>query len=117
VEKANGLIMIKSAKCWVKNIPKPGQECGFSMGLLGLNTSSIDSPVRWEHCGYPVPEMEPDTEHRQCPHKGEEPHDYPDSEDRWKTVDEEAQRLQLHQVPAPGLTTTVSLCYTNLKEK
>jgi hypothetical protein len=37
-----------------------------------------------------VPEVKPDTEHRQCPHEGEEPHDYPDSEDQWKTVDEEA---------------------------
>jgi hypothetical protein len=32
--------------------------------------------------------MEPDTEHRQCPHEGEEPHDYPDGEDRWEAVDE-----------------------------
>ncbi len=61
--------------------------------------------------------MEPDTEHRQCPHEGEEPHNYPDCEDRWKAVDEQAQSLQLHQVPASGLTTAVSLRYTNLKEK
>jgi hypothetical protein len=61
--------------------------------------------------------MEPDTEHRQCPHKGEEPHNHPDGEDRWKAADKEPQRLQLHQVPASGLTTAVSLGYTNLKEK
>jgi hypothetical protein len=61
--------------------------------------------------------MEPDTEHRQCPHEGEEPNDYPDGEDWWKTVDEEAQGLQLHQVPASGLTTTVSLGYTYLKNR
>jgi hypothetical protein len=61
--------------------------------------------------------MEPDTEHRQCPHEGEEPHNYPDGEDRWEAVDEKTQRLQLHQVPASGLTTAVSLRDTNLKEK
>jgi hypothetical protein len=88
-----------------------------STGLLGLNKFDIDSPVRWEHCGHPVPEMESDTEHRQCPHEGEEPHDYPDGEDWWEAVDKESQGLQLHQVPAPGLTTAVSLCYTNLQEK
>ncbi len=60
---------------------------GKNVGL-GLNKFSVDSPVRWEHCGYPVPEMKPDTEHRQCPHEGEEPHDYPDGEDRWEAVDE-----------------------------
>jgi hypothetical protein len=60
--------------------------------------------------------MEPDTEHRQCPHEGEEPHDYPDHEDWWEAVDKEAQGLQLHQVPVPGLTTTVTLGYTYLKE-
>jgi hypothetical protein len=69
-----------------QNIPKPGQEWGFSTGLSGLKRFSIDSPVRWEHCGYPVPEMEPDTEHRQCPHEGEKPHNYPDGEDRWEAV-------------------------------
>jgi hypothetical protein len=61
--------------------------------------------------------MEADTEHRQCPHEGEEPHNYPDCEDRWEAVDEEAKGLQLHQVPASGLTTAVSFRYTNLKEK
>jgi hypothetical protein len=61
--------------------------------------------------------MEADTEHRQCPHEGEEPHNYPDSEDRWETVDEEAKGLQLHQVPASGLTTAVSFRDANLKEK
>jgi hypothetical protein len=96
---------------------KTGQECGFNTGLLGLNKFSINSPVRWEHCGHPVPEMESDMEHRQCPHEGEEPHNYPDGEDRWEAVDQKTQRLQLHQVPASGLTTAVSLCYTNLKEK
>ncbi len=80
----------QKCRCWVRNIPKTGQEGGFSTGLLGLKKYGIDSPVRWEHCGYPVPEMEPDTEHRQCPHKGEEPHDYPDGEDWWKAVDEKA---------------------------
>jgi hypothetical protein len=60
--------------------------------------------------------MESDTEHRQCPHEGEEPHNYPDGEDRWEAVDEKAKSLQLHQVPASGLTTAVSLCYANLKE-
>ncbi len=64
-----------------------------------------------------MPEVEPDTEHRQCPHKGEEPHNYPDGEDRWEAVDEKAKGLQLHQVPASGLTTAVSLRYTNLKNK
>ncbi len=61
--------------------------------------------------------MEADTEHRQCPHEGEEPHNYPDCEDRWEAVDKKSKGLQLHQVPASGLTTAVSLRYTNLKEK
>jgi hypothetical protein len=59
--------------------------------------------------------MEPDTEHRQCPHKGEEPHDYPDNEDRWEAVDEEAKSLQLHQVPVPGSTAAVTFGDTYLK--
>jgi hypothetical protein len=87
---------------------------GINMGLARFNKLSIDSPVRWEHCGYPVPEVIPDTEHRQCPHEGEEPHNYPDDEDRWEAVDEEAQGLQLHQVPVPGSTTTVTFGNTNL---
>jgi hypothetical protein len=61
--------------------------------------------------------MKPDTEHRQCPHEGKEPHNHPDGEDRWKAAEEKPQRLQLHQVPAPGLTTAVSFRNTNLKEK
>ncbi len=64
-----------------------------------------------------MPEVKPDMEHRQCPHEGEEPHDYPDGEDWWEAVDKESKSLQLHQVPASGLTTAVSLCYANLKEK
>ncbi len=86
----------------------------MNTGLAGFNKFSIDSPVRWEHCGYPVPEMEPDTEHRQCPHEGEEPHNYPDDEDWWEAGDEEAQGLQLHQVPVSGLTTTVTFSDANL---
>jgi hypothetical protein len=34
--------------------------------------------------------MVPDTKHRQCPHEGKEPHDYPDNEDWWEAVNEEA---------------------------
>ncbi len=58
--------------------------------------------------------MKPDTEHWQCPHKGEEPHDYPDHEDRWEAVDKEAESLQLHQVPVPGSTAAVTFGDTNL---
>jgi hypothetical protein len=58
--------------------------------------------------------MVPDTEHRQSPHEGEEPHDYPDNEDRWEAVNEKAKSLQLHQVPVPGSTTTVTFGNTNL---
>jgi hypothetical protein len=88
VEKEKGLIIKKRGQSVGSQIYlKKGQECGLNTRLLGLNKFSIDSPVRWEHCGYPVPEMEPDTEHRQCPHEGEEPHDYPDDEDWWEAVD------------------------------
>ncbi len=76
------------AKVGSKCTWKIGQKCGINIGLARFNKFSIDSPVRWEHCGYPVPEMISDTEHRQCPHKGEEPHDYPDDEDWWEAVDE-----------------------------
>jgi hypothetical protein len=55
-----------------------------------------------------------DTEHRQCPHEGEEPHNYPDDEDRWEAVEKKAQSLKLHQVPVPGSTTTVTFGNTNL---
>ena len=58
--------------------------------------------------------MEADTEHRQCPHEGEEPHDYPDGEDRWEAVDDEAKSLKFHQVPISGLTTTVTFSDANL---
>jgi hypothetical protein len=58
--------------------------------------------------------MIPDTEHRQCPHEGEEPHDYPDNKDRWEAVDEEAKSLQLHQVPVPGSTAAVTFGNANL---
>jgi hypothetical protein len=61
-----------------------------------------------------MPEMIPDTEHRQCPHEGEEPHNYPDDEDRWEAVDEEAQSLKLHQVPVSGSMTTITFGDTNL---
>jgi hypothetical protein len=59
--------------------------------------------------------MIPDTEHRQCPHQGEEPHNYPDDEDWWDAVEKEAKSLQLHQVPVSGTTAPVTLSYTNLK--
>ncbi len=99
-----------------QDIPKLGKNVGLTLDYEGLKKFSIDSPVRWEHCGHPVPEMEPDTEHRQCPHEGEEPHNYPDCEDRWEAADEKPQGLQLHQVPTSGLATAVSLRNTNLKE-
>ncbi len=62
-----------------------------------------------------MPEVIPDTEHQQCPHQAEEPHNYPDHEDWWEAVEYEAQGLQLHQVPVPGSTTPVTLSDTNLK--
>jgi hypothetical protein len=51
-----------------KIVPENWAKGGINTGLERLNKFSIDSPVRWEHCGYPVPEMVSDTEHRQCPH-------------------------------------------------
>jgi hypothetical protein len=97
-----------------KIVPENWAKCGINTGLERLNKFSIDSPVRWEHCGHPVPEMVSDTEHRQCPHQGEEPHNYPDDEDRWEAIDEEAKSLQLHQVPVSGSATPISLSDANL---
>jgi hypothetical protein len=59
--------------------------------------------------------MIPNTEHRQCPHKREEPHNYPDHEDRWEAVDKKTQSLQLHQVPVPGSATPITFSDANLK--
>jgi hypothetical protein len=88
--RRKGLTLDKCVKVGLRKYLKTGQKCGINAGLARFNKFRIDSPVRWEHCGYPVPEMEPDTEHRQCPHEGEEPHNYPDDEDWWEAGDEEA---------------------------